>query len=112
MRVPYGIKKRHIAWKYYTPRVASRMSNLNKAKEKLKRDGWRETSERCPFFLEKGCFKVDLDPRLTKIYWVFKGYRSITYVPTPWVTRYDMQWIDWRALVRKVKRLVQKMSHL
>ncbi|RLI77196.1 hypothetical protein DRP04_11760 [Archaeoglobales archaeon] len=112
MRIPYGIRKRHIAWKYYTPRIATRELDLNRAKEKLKRDGWKEISKKYPFFLVKDRFKVDLDPDLTKIYWVFKGYDSVTYVQTPQITRYTMQWIDWRALVKKVKHLVREMSSL
>jgi len=38
MRIPYGIRKRHIAWRYFR-------ANLYRAKEMLKRDGWKEVSE-------------------------------------------------------------------
>ena len=47
MRIPYGIRKRHIAWRYFRANLYSRVisSGLRRAKEMLKRDGWKEVSE-------------------------------------------------------------------
>jgi len=66
----------------------------------------------------KDNFRLELDPELTKIYWIFKGHESITYIPTPRkhlpeIRRlHGVMPVDYRALVKKVKHLVREISSL
>ena len=80
--------------------------DLIRAKQELMKDGWLVVDEeRSPYFLVKGEYKLDIDFDLTKLYWNFKGYDTVTFIPVK-------KGMSYKQFVKVIKDLIDEIEDL